>query len=92
MKDGLRNAFIEIFESKGKVSHKRVVTLVSTLLLAVTCLAIWIYGETSDYLYLVAALIGFISTLVGVTAVADNRSKRIEKENESKPMSEDEIG
>lgn len=81
MNNEVRNAFMEIFESDGKVSHKRIVTIAATLLLAVTCFVVWLKGSVDQQLMLVYALIAFVSSLVGITAVADNRSKRIEKEN-----------
>ncbi len=78
----MKDALIELMSNGGKVSHKRVVTIISTLLLSITCLTVWIKGTVADNLMLTYALIAFISALVGITAGADNRSKRIEREAE----------
>jgi hypothetical protein len=84
MKNKIRNVWVEILESKGKVSHKRAVTIIATLLLSITCGTVWFKGNTDQNLMLVYALIAFISALVGITAGADNRNKRIEKESQTK--------
>jgi hypothetical protein len=81
MYESLKNAVKQLVSQDGKVSHKRFVTVVSTVLLCVSCYIVWKNGTATEVLYLVGTLVSFISALVGITGVVENRKERIKNES-----------